>query len=697
MAPVALGLLALLLAVSPAPARQHAVPASYATIQAAIAACAEGDTVLVAPGVYHERLLIQDRAILLTSHLLLEDDTTLVSRTVVDGDSLGCVVRIVSAGPNATELRGLTVRRGVSGLEVNAPEVLVRSCRLEDNHAATGGGILVRSRPSLRLRLEGVEFLGNSATSGGALGFASYLWDDSLLVLAENCLFRANSATIGYVARVHGNQERIRFSLTDCWLERNHSLEDAPGGSGSLFRVEGGTGDQLVEVRLDGCKLVDNQVEAGIAQLEAGTGDVRTAFRADDCLFSGNQSLGSLFRAHAGTGYAVADLVALECRIEDNIVQGDVFSLSSGTGSALATLTADHCWIEGNEAQGGLLAAESGTGSSVVRAGLHGTTLLRNEVQADLLFVSANIASSTAALTMDSCVVLSNTVHQEGRSLARLGRGGNPSRFMLRGTLMADNTLAGGPVLDVGPVFAGQLEMAVALVNCTVADNHQAGAGLSIRSAQAVLVNSVLANDAGPLVVLAGDNMDWTAVGVSHCLAEGGREALDVDDAHLVWEEGNLDLPPLWWEGAPAPYTPALESLLVDAGIRQYSAGWSVWADTLLVDATDYHGAGPEIGWREVDAVWSARPKGPVALEPLRAWPNPCNGSLTVHVPADPRSGCLRLYDVAGRLVWEEGRAGTGLTARQVRLDLAGLPAGSYWLMTAGRPRDPGLRVTVLP
>ena len=81
------------------------VPADQPTIQGGIDAAAPGDTVLVAPGTYVERVDFLGKAITLTSEAG-------PAATVIDGNAGGVVVTFRSGeGPGAI-LKGFTVTNG---------------------------------------------------------------------------------------------------------------------------------------------------------------------------------------------------------------------------------------------------------------------------------------------------------------------------------------------------------------------------------------------------------------------------------------------------------------------------------------------------------------------------------------------------------------------------------------------------------
>jgi hypothetical protein len=93
------------------------VPAEYPTIQAAVNAALEGDTVLVSPGVYLENVQLRGRNIVLTGRFALDKNAALIEQTIIDGsqpahpDTASCLL-IWKGESAATVVEGFTFRNG---------------------------------------------------------------------------------------------------------------------------------------------------------------------------------------------------------------------------------------------------------------------------------------------------------------------------------------------------------------------------------------------------------------------------------------------------------------------------------------------------------------------------------------------------------------------------------------------------------
>ena len=115
------------------------VPGDAPTIQQGIAAAANGDTVLVAPGTYHERINFLGKAITVTSEQGPEV-------TVIDGSLGGTVVTFLSREGRDSVLSGFTIRRGFNvhgggGIAVGSSSPTIRGNTITENGGCSGAGI----------------------------------------------------------------------------------------------------------------------------------------------------------------------------------------------------------------------------------------------------------------------------------------------------------------------------------------------------------------------------------------------------------------------------------------------------------------------------------------------------------------------------------------------------------------------------
>ena len=123
------------------------VPSNYPTIQAAINAAANGDTVLVAPGTYRENINFSGKAITVASEAGPD-------ATIIDGGAAAAVVTFRSAEGASSVLRGFTVTNGRPGVDtqgisseggiaINHASPTVVGNVVANNGACEGAGINV--------------------------------------------------------------------------------------------------------------------------------------------------------------------------------------------------------------------------------------------------------------------------------------------------------------------------------------------------------------------------------------------------------------------------------------------------------------------------------------------------------------------------------------------------------------------------
>ncbi|MFC1573594.1 right-handed parallel beta-helix repeat-containing protein [Candidatus Latescibacterota bacterium] len=121
------------------------IPADFETIQAGIDAANDADTVLVQPGIYYENIVIEEKSIVLGSLFMTTQDTSYISKTVIDGGQKGSVIRIILVENEPGEVNGFTLNNGYAiwGGGIYSAISKMNYCNLKifNNTAQRGGGI----------------------------------------------------------------------------------------------------------------------------------------------------------------------------------------------------------------------------------------------------------------------------------------------------------------------------------------------------------------------------------------------------------------------------------------------------------------------------------------------------------------------------------------------------------------------------
>ncbi|MDP8240673.1 MAG: T9SS type A sorting domain-containing protein [Candidatus Hatepunaea meridiana] len=184
------------------------VPDDFETIQAAIDAAQDSDTVLVSSGTYVENINFEGKAITVASLILTTGDIAYIDSTIIDGNEDGCVVKFDNEEDSTSVLQGFTLTNGVQdyggGIDIrdNANPVLIDLLITGNSAEEYGGGIYCtwRSRPLI----ERVTITGNRASAGGGIGIA-HLAHPRLV----NCIIKDNEVNGfgGGVFAAHGEGE----------------------------------------------------------------------------------------------------------------------------------------------------------------------------------------------------------------------------------------------------------------------------------------------------------------------------------------------------------------------------------------------------------------------------------------------------------------------------------------------------------
>jgi hypothetical protein len=231
----------------------------FTTIQPGIDVSADGDTVLVHPGIYYENLNMNGKNITLASLELTTGNPQYINQTLIDGQNqLSCIeIQDIAVG---VTIQGFTIQNGYGtdimqgeggGLFVQCVEyLLLKNCIITHNNASAGGGAcFVLSN----VVLSGVHVFNNNAGMAGGLFF----WYNTSIQFSQDnlCSIYNNNAGKGTdlynrdSGEVHVNVDTFsvdnpdsffaqteddasfNFSIQHAWMDLvAHDLYVAPDG-----------------------------------------------------------------------------------------------------------------------------------------------------------------------------------------------------------------------------------------------------------------------------------------------------------------------------------------------------------------------------------------------------------------------------------------------------------------------------------
>jgi parallel beta-helix repeat protein len=280
------------------------VPDDHPTIQGAINAALNGDTIVVRPGTYNELIDFLGKAITVMSEQG-------VDVTIIDGDQLsGSVVSCQSGEGVDSVLDGFTITNGSGfkggGMYNSSSNPTVTNCTFSGNSAyapvssGAGGGMYNgTSNPTVTFCI----FSGNSSASGGGM-----FNDSSSNPTVTNCTFSENSAESGGGMLNYSSNPKV----TNCTFSGNSASSDFwSSGGGMLNSVSNPT--------VTNCTFSENSAESG-----GGMFNYSSNPTVANCTFSGNSASSDSHEGCGGGMYneSSSNTTVTNCIFSENSASG---------------------------------------------------------------------------------------------------------------------------------------------------------------------------------------------------------------------------------------------------------------------------------------------------------------------------------------------------------------------------------------
>jgi hypothetical protein len=469
------------------PGVRRRVPLDYSTIQAAIDASVNGDTVLVSESTYYENLRYRGKAITVASLYAIDGDPSHIPLTIIDGSTpahpdTGSVVSFIDGEDTTSVLCGFTIRGGTGTIQ-------------------SGWGVWYRKGGGIFLSNSGGRIMHNTVTRNrvthpvGSVG-------------GGICA----SGTLSY--------------LPDVVLEANQIIDNCvqPGQTGTNWSGGGGAGLYGVRARIVG-NIFERDSALGSPGAEGGAIDFVAGFPGGP--MPGACLCKNIFRSNVVTGTQEGAVGAgvlvgwtADVTISENLFENNIGSSVFG-------------WAQG----GGLCVTDQDT-TGYGRKVISKNRFLNNHLShgGASAECGAGIYLFKTLATLDGNLIADNSADGNGG-----GIGAYRTSFRLENNIVTGNTTPTSAA-GLSATYSPQVGTEQVIVNNTIVANQAGyyGGGLSVggSGANVALLNNIVWGNTA--LNYAQIYASGTAARVDYCDVQGGWTGVGNINANPAFEAGGF-------------------------------------------------------------------------------------------------------------------------------------------------------------
>ncbi|HDR88128.1 MAG TPA: hypothetical protein ENN63_00680 [Bacteroidetes bacterium] len=339
------------------------VPGDFISIQAAIDASADGDTIFVQPGIYEENIDFKGKNVMVCS--FDPGDPEVIATTIIDGRHQGTVVTMNSGETESAVLTGFTIRNGDAGTSngggifiSNTSNPVIENNMIVNNTAQYGGGICIRdqSNPVIKNNV----FAGNSADGGR--GAAVYAIDKSSVTI-DNNIFKDHLGADGVIHIGSTSTDESSAVISNNTIE-NNTTEFGTGGikvtavsaaeiTFNTITGNTGSGDNSaagITISKNSFAVITDNVITDNTAIQNGA---IVVYDESEAVITGNtisgNSAGSEENTSSGTGGAISVTYNSKADISNNTISENyAWNLNHGGGGIIISYSSE-ATIDNNE------------------------------------------------------------------------------------------------------------------------------------------------------------------------------------------------------------------------------------------------------------------------------------------------------------------------------------------------------------